>query len=300
MNPAPPQTSSFMPRLLPPSRCEVGGAAPSRQSGSAIGVVALGAQHAERRAAAPGGAKLVAASSRARAVDPGLRRTASVAQARATSTSRRRRRGTMPPSAPRPRSVEQRRREVAGAGRAADLVGDDRDLARARAGQAEHRRDEVRARRVRTATRCARSRDRGTASSTACSPAQLRCGRRRRAGRSGRTRRTARRRRAVAVEDVVGRDVDEPRAAARSRPRRGCRRGGVDRVSAASSSVSAPSTSVQAAQLMTASAVSAPIAADRAGAVGDVELGPRQRGHVVAGARARRRPRRGRASRRLR
>ena len=53
---------------------------------------------------------------------------------------------------------------------------------------------------------------------------------------------------------------------------------------ASASCASAPSTSVQAAQLITASGRAAAIAARTAAAIGDVERAARQRGHRVAGA----------------
>ena len=105
--------------------------------------------------------------------------------------------------------VDERGREVAGVGRAADLVVDDGDLV-ALGGEPQHRGDEVLAVRRRTPRRCGRSR--GSRRGLGDGDARRRAwsARRRRRGPVGSASTYGSVR--VAVEDVVGRDVDDERA----------------------------------------------------------------------------------------
>ena len=104
----------------------------------------------------------------------------------------------------------------------------------------------------------------------------------------------------VAVEDVVGRDVDDARAALGRRARRRCPRPSPLTAVAAASAVSAPSTSVHAAQLTTARGSAAAIDAAHVVGVGDVELGAGEGDDVVPQPAWRRRRRPARACPRLR
>ena len=168
--------------------------------------------------------------------------------------------------------------EVPGVGRRADLVADDEDLARGRRPGAASSRRSCR-RRSRRARRSGRR-------SGACwrprSPPRRRawCGRRRRAAPAGRSRRRARpwRRRRRSRWRRRRRWRRPPR-----RRRRRCRPRSPLTAIAASSASSAPSTSVQAAQLITTSGRSSSNFASTARGVGDVELGVAEADDVVAG-----------------